>query len=46
MEFHLDATDNRVTVYFDGVEQPDLTVSTHQHGGTSDPFALPGLRQS
>lgn len=41
VEFHLDATDNRVTVYFDGVEQPDLTVSTHHHGGTSDPFTFP-----
>ncbi|MDC0765918.1 hypothetical protein [Streptomyces sp. HD] len=40
-EFHLDAADNRVTVYFDGVEQPDLTVSTNQHGGTSDPFTFP-----
>ena len=41
VEFHLDATDNRVTVYLDGIEQPDLTVSTHQHGGTSDDFAFP-----
>ncbi|MGI5428163.1 hypothetical protein [Streptomyces sp. CA-179760] len=41
VEFHLDATDNRVTVYFDGVPQPDLTVSTDQHGGTSDPFVFP-----
>ncbi|WP_155054333.1 LamG domain-containing protein [Streptomyces blattellae] len=41
VEFHLDATDNRVTVYFDGVEQPDLTVSTSRHGGTSDPFTFP-----
>ncbi|GGW89851.1 hypothetical protein [Streptomyces lomondensis] len=43
VEFHLDATDNRVTVYFDGVEQPDLTVSTHHHGGTSDPFVFPAF---
>jgi hypothetical protein len=41
VEFHLDASDNRVTVYFDGVEQTDLTVSTSQHGGTSDPFTFP-----
>ncbi|WP_369171914.1 hypothetical protein AB5J49_29725 [Streptomyces sp. R28] len=41
VEFHLDAADNRVTVYFDGVEQPDLTVSTDHHGGTSDPFTFP-----
>jgi len=41
VEFHLDATDNRVTVYFDGVEQPDLTISTKQHGGTTDDFTFP-----
>ncbi|NUP24406.1 MAG: hypothetical protein HOZ81_51810 [Streptomyces sp.] len=43
VEFHLDAADNRVTVYFDGVEQPDLTVSTNQHGGTSGPFTFPAF---
>ncbi len=41
VEFHLDATDNRVTVYLDGVEQPELTVSTKQHGGTADDFVFP-----
>lgn len=41
VEFHLDATDNRVTVYLDGVEQSDLTVSTKQHGGTADDFVFP-----
>jgi hypothetical protein len=40
-EFHLDATDNRVTVYLDGVEQSDLTVSTKNHGGTADDFVFP-----
>ncbi|KUN26265.1 hypothetical protein AQJ23_13870 [Streptomyces antibioticus] len=43
VEFHLDATDNRVTAYFDGVEQPDLTVSTDQHGGSADPFTFPAF---
>ncbi|MFF6875674.1 hypothetical protein ACFY9S_10210 [Streptomyces sp. NPDC012474] len=43
VEFHLDAGDNRVTVYFDGVPQPDLTVSTDQHGGTSDAFVFPAF---
>ncbi|MEU6377740.1 hypothetical protein [Streptomyces sp. NPDC046909] len=43
VEFHLDATDNRVTVYFDGVEQSDLTVSTRQHGGTGDDFTFPAF---
>lgn len=41
VEFHLDATDSRVTVYLDGAEQPELTVSTKQHGGTADDFVFP-----
>ncbi|MER6423918.1 hypothetical protein [Streptomyces sp. NPDC001137] len=41
VEFHLDATDDRVTVYLDGVEQPELTVSRKQHGGTADDFVFP-----
>ncbi|QYX77906.1 LamG domain-containing protein [Streptomyces akebiae] len=41
VEFHLDATDNRVTVYVDGTEQSDLTVSTKNHGGTADDFVFP-----
>lgn len=41
VEFHLDARDNRVTVYLDGVEQSDLTVSTKVHGGTADDFVFP-----
>lgn len=41
LEFHLDATDNRVTVYLDGVEQAALTVSTKQHGGASGDFVFP-----
>ncbi|MFF3333845.1 hypothetical protein ACFYWX_30575 [Streptomyces sp. NPDC002888] len=41
VEFHLDATDNRVTVYLNGAEQSDLTVSTKQHGGTADDFVFP-----
>lgn len=41
VEFHLDATDNRVTVYLDGVEQSALTVSTKVHGGTADDFVFP-----
>lgn len=41
VEFHLDAADNRVTVYLDGKEKPELTVSTKQHGGTADDFVFP-----
>ncbi|GAB2947639.1 hypothetical protein GCM10027075_54930 [Streptomyces heilongjiangensis] len=28
-------------MYLDGVAQPDLTVSTKQHGGTADDFVFP-----
>jgi hypothetical protein len=41
VEFHLDASDNRVTVYLDGAEQSELTVSTKEHGGTTDDFVFP-----
>ncbi|MFF0160723.1 hypothetical protein ACFYRY_24790 [Streptomyces sp. NPDC005263] len=41
VEFHLDATDNRVTVYLDGEEQSELTVSTKNHGGMADDFRFP-----
>ncbi|WP_371662193.1 hypothetical protein [Streptomyces sp. NBC_00280] len=42
VEFHLDAADSRVTVYFDGVEQSDLTVDATHHGGAQDSdFAFP-----
>ncbi|MEU1517471.1 hypothetical protein ABZ490_35870 [Streptomyces sp. NPDC005811] len=43
VEFHLDATDNRVTVYLDGVERPELTVSTQEHGGTAGDFVFPSF---
>ncbi|MFI0511572.1 hypothetical protein ACH3Y9_14775 [Streptomyces sp. WSLK1-5] len=43
VEFHLDARDNRVSVYLDGVRQSDLTVSTKDHGGTADDFVFPAF---
>jgi hypothetical protein len=43
VEFHLDATDNRVTVYLDGVEQTALTVSTQHHGGAPGDFLFPAF---
>jgi hypothetical protein len=43
VEFHLDAGDNRVTVYLDGVEQSGLTVSTKEHGGTTGDFVFPAF---
>ena len=44
-EFHLDAKDNQVKVYLDGIEQPDLTVSTNHHGGTPDAFTFPTVNE-
>ncbi|MGW2615760.1 hypothetical protein [Streptomyces sp. NPDC001500] len=41
VEFHLDAADNRVTVYQDGVPRPELTVSTKEHGGGAGDFVFP-----
>jgi hypothetical protein len=43
VEFHLDARDNRVSVYLDGVERSNLTVSTKGHGGTADDFVFPSF---
>jgi hypothetical protein len=37
----MDATDNRVELWFDGVAQPDLTVSTRSHGGNPVDFIFP-----
>jgi hypothetical protein len=41
VEWQLDATDNRVAVWIDGVANPDLTASTTVHGGNDVPFVLP-----
>jgi hypothetical protein len=41
VEWQLDATDNRVQLWFDGVENPELTASTNAHGGNQVPFVLP-----
>jgi hypothetical protein len=43
VEWQLDATDNRVTVWIDGVANPDLTASTTVHGGNNVPFVLPAV---
>jgi hypothetical protein len=40
-EWQLDATDNRVAVWIDGVANPELTASTNAHGGNDVPFVLP-----
>ncbi len=41
VEWRMDATDNRVELWFDGVPQPDLTVSTYSHGGNPVDFVFP-----
>ncbi|MFC6082650.1 hypothetical protein [Sphaerisporangium aureirubrum] len=41
VEWRMDATDNRITVWFDGVRKPDLTVSTREHGGNQVDFVFP-----
>jgi hypothetical protein len=40
-EWMLDAADNRVAVWIDGVANPELTASTSEHGGNDVPFVLP-----
>lgn len=41
IEWRLDASDNRVSVWLDGRAQPDLTVSTTHHGGNPVDFVFP-----
>lgn len=39
------AQDNRLALTIDGVENPDLAVSTDQHGGNPVPFVLPTVNR-
>ncbi|GAA1858612.1 hypothetical protein GCM10009751_15150 [Myceligenerans crystallogenes] len=41
VEFEWSGEDNRISVWFDGVEQPDLEVDTTNHGGAATDFVLP-----
>ncbi|GAA4913209.1 hypothetical protein HD597_012403 [Nonomuraea thailandensis] len=41
VEWHMDATGNRVSLWFDGVAKPELTVSTREHGGNPVDFVFP-----
>ncbi|MGW4214441.1 hypothetical protein ACWEIJ_41090 [Lentzea sp. NPDC004789] len=43
VEWRMDASDNRVELWFDGVPQPDLTVSTRSHGGNPVDFVFPAF---
>jgi hypothetical protein len=40
-EFEMRAADNHIAVWIDGVANPDLTVSTKQHGGNPVDFVFP-----
>ncbi|MFC6094243.1 hypothetical protein [Saccharothrix lopnurensis] len=41
VEWRMDASDNRVELWFDGKPKPDLTVSTREHGGNQVDFLFP-----
>lgn len=41
LTFQLDASDNLIRIAIDGVDKPDLTVSTKKHGGTQVDFVFP-----
>jgi hypothetical protein len=43
VEWRMDASDNRVELWFDGTPQPDLTVSTRSHGGNPVDFVFPAF---
>jgi hypothetical protein len=40
-EWEMQAQDNRIAVWIDGVANPELTVSTKQHGGNPVDFVFP-----
>lgn len=41
VEWHMDATDNRISLWFDGTAKPELTVSTREHGGNPVDLTFP-----
>ncbi|WP_241562157.1 hypothetical protein [Streptomyces hoynatensis] len=41
VEWEQDASDNRISVWLDGRAQPDLTVTTTEHGGNPVDFVFP-----
>ncbi|MET8161347.1 hypothetical protein ABZT47_33730 [Sphaerisporangium sp. NPDC005289] len=41
VEWRMDATDNRISTWFDGVPRPELSASTHEHGGNDVDFVFP-----
>jgi hypothetical protein len=45
MEWQMDAADNSIKVWIDGVAQPDLSASTKNHGGNPVDFVFPAFNQ-
>ncbi len=43
VEWRMDATDNRISVWFDSRPKPELTVDTRHHGGADVNFVFPGF---
>lgn len=37
----MDASDNAISVWIDGEAKPELSVSTHNHGGADTDFVFP-----
>ena len=43
MEWQMNASDNSVDVFIDGVQKPELHASTNQHGGNQTAFNFPAF---
>ena len=43
LEFHLDATNDAVDIYIDGVAHPELSITRTNHGGTQVDFVFPTI---
>lgn len=41
VEWRMDASDNAISVWIDGEAKPELSVSTHNHGGADTDFVFP-----
>ncbi|HEY5947803.1 MAG TPA: hypothetical protein VIV40_20020 [Kofleriaceae bacterium] len=45
LEFHLDATNDAIDIYIDGVAKPELSVTRTNHGGNQVDFVFPTFNQ-
>ncbi|MDQ0794237.1 hypothetical protein [Streptomyces sp. B1I3] len=41
VEWRMDASDNKISLWIDGEAKPELAVSTHHHGGLDTDFVFP-----